>query len=176
MARRPLTPNSKPTVNRTPAGEMQVSISHEMENPAESFYADRLEVFDVPYGKRLLAVHENAFSGEADQAVELILDVGAYGLLLDQLNGLRDSFLAATTSGLMLPPMKGIPQIVGVYKALVAYTATSFYGISMDFYGLAAVDVHRVVLGVKNLPQLRPLVRIEMLPGRLNHLCQAPVA
>ena len=157
--------NAKATVHRLQDGSVEILLHAQMRDPDTSFYADRLEVVKVSGGVHVLAVYENPLTGESERAVDIAMDDTAYSRFVDSMRSIRH--LLSQESG-ALPPMRGSPHIVAAYKAIAAFVATHAVGVSLDFYAYAPVDFHRAGQETLPIPQLRPLVRVEILPGRLG--------
>ena len=159
----------KPTVVRTPEG-ISIGVHAEMEDPELVFYADRIVAIETMLGFRILALHENVFTGEADAAVEVIMETSDFHRFIESLAAVEPQLRAAVPDNFELPSLKGAPPIVATFKAFWCYLAVGSTGLSLDFQGFSALDMHRVTSDVEPPPQLRPLLRVETLPGRVHHL------
>lgn len=160
----------KPTVIKTSETQAGVTLHADMGDPSSTFYADRLEVLQIPLGKQILAVRTNPYSGEREEAIEIVMEQTDFDRFVDSLNTIAGALRSGVPADYREQPTTGVPTIVGSAKAFVCYAACSNSGISLDFFAFAAIQLHRMAMLVEELPQLVPIVRVELLPGRLHHL------
>ncbi len=144
-----------------------------MAEPVDSFYADYLLLVEIAYGMRLLAVvaHPQRPS-VAMAAVQLVFDEPSFPGFIGSLRGIKAALEFSAPTGVSAPPDLQLPEQIPSFRVTAAYVATSTNGITLDFYHLPPLEIQRVASKIYDV-SLRPVLRVETLPGRLHDLVAA---
>jgi len=157
-------------VFRVSTGEAQIRIRNDAPDPERRFFADWVLKKTQPGGTTLTFLQFCETTGDLVETVTVVMSDAAYTAFIDTFQGVRETFLTDETGcPYDLPDLKE-PKRTSKFLGMVSRAATTFSGVSIQFYSASAWDIWQVGQGAISKADLKAVVGIDMLPGRLAHL------
>lgn len=178
----------KPTIKKKPkrekripsvvvgkdSGEINISVHHAMPKPPTTFYADELIIKKVRNGVKIVVCQTDAFcETRVTDVIQLVFDTQAYKIFLSSLMKIKETLERTDLENDLMVDNDKLDfshvSTIKSYKVFAAYVSASVNEICLDFYNFTALEMYKA-MNKYSFKDLEPVIRVEMLPGRINHL------
>lgn len=155
--------------------ELQVRVGADHPPVEEVFYADFMHFSELDGGIALHFVQMDWLKDSPAEVLNVVMDSASFASFLKTFEQSKASFLNPSAK----PPItrKELSERsftkVRTIKAVACRAGTSFPGVSMEFFSVSSYAIFETMSGKKMHAPLQPIIRVDMLAGRLSHLLEA---